>query len=83
MCPLPRRRKEKEEDLIVYVEFYDDGLTDEERNLRDWRTDQLVEAGVDRSYAVALAAIGDMDLHEALELKRKGCSDPLLFELLS
>jgi hypothetical protein len=81
--PLPRKKKKEAEDLIIYVEFYDDGLTDQERELRDWRTDQLVEAGVDRSYAVAIAAIGDLDLHEAVELKAKGCSDVLLYKLLS
>ena len=79
---LRKKPEEPEEELEILVQFEGDELTREERQLLEWRTTCLTQAGVDKSYAVAIANIGGLDLHHAIELKAKGCSDALLHELL-
>ena len=57
-------------------------LTKEELDELSWLIKQLVEdGGFDTYWANALAGTG-CDYREAIMLKRKGCSQPLVYELL-
>jgi hypothetical protein len=57
-------------------------LTTEEIEELSWLIKQLVEdGGFDTYWAGALAATG-CDYREAIALKQKGCSQPLVYELL-
>jgi len=48
-----------------------------------WRTSELMRAGFPGDDAVALAARTDVDLHEAIELVRRGCPPDLAIRILS
>ena len=47
-----------------------------------WRTAELMRVGFAGDDAVALAARLDVDLHQAIELVRRGCSPELAFRIL-
>lgn len=47
-------------------------VTEDERVSR-WRREQLVRAGYDEVDALLLAETGEVDLHLATELLRRGC----------
>lgn len=48
-------------------------LEPESRIVVGWRFDELRRAGYDERKAMELALRGDVDLHVALELMRRGC----------
>ena len=48
-----------------------------------WRTSELMRVGFPGDDAVALAARTDVDLHEAIELVRRGCPPDLALRILS
>jgi hypothetical protein len=48
-----------------------------------WRTSELLRVGFAGDDAVALAARTDVDLHEAIELVRRGCPPDLAIRILS
>ena len=47
-----------------------------------WRTAELLRVGFAGDYAVALAARLEIDLHEAIELVRRGCPPELAVRIL-
>ncbi len=47
-----------------------------------WRTAELMRVGFAGDDAVALAARLDVDLHEAIELVRRGCPPELAVRIL-
>jgi hypothetical protein len=47
-----------------------------------WRTAELMRVGFAGDDAVALAARLDVDLHEAIELVKRGCPPELAFRIL-
>ena len=47
-----------------------------------WRTAELMRVGFPGDDAVALAARTDVDLHEAIELVRRGCPPDLAVRIL-
>ena len=47
-----------------------------------WRTAELMRVGFAGDDAVALAARPDIDLHEAIELVRRGCPPQLAVQIL-
>jgi hypothetical protein len=47
-----------------------------------WRTAELMRVGFPGDDAVALAARMDVDLHEAIELIRRGCPPELAVRIL-
>jgi hypothetical protein len=47
-----------------------------------WRTAELMRVGFAGDDAVALAARTDVDLHEAIELVRRGCPPDLAVRIL-
>jgi hypothetical protein len=56
-------------------------LTDVERVL-SWRILQLVHAGYGDEEAVLLACADDVDLHEALDLRKHGCPSATAVRIL-
>lgn len=53
-----------------------------DKEVVDWRRDQLVRAGCDPSSALILAKRSHVDLHEAIELLERGCAPALALEIL-
>jgi hypothetical protein len=47
-----------------------------------WRHEELARAGYDAESAVVLSASHDVDLHEAVNLLRRGCSVELALQIL-
>ena len=47
-----------------------------------WRHEELERAGYDPKSALVLAAKHDIDLHEAVDLLRRGCSVDLALQIL-
>jgi hypothetical protein len=47
-----------------------------------WRHEELERAGYDPESALVLAASHDVDLHDAVELLRRGCSVDLALQIL-
>ncbi len=55
----------------------------ESERVERWRTAELMRVGFAGDDAVALAArTGDVDLHEAIELVRRGCPPELAVRIL-
>lgn len=52
-------------------------------SLRQWRIEQLEDAGYPQEEAFLLARRLDVDLHEACDLLRKGCSVKLAVRILT
>jgi hypothetical protein len=54
----------------------------EERQIIEWRFDQLCRAGFDVETALDVAIALRVDLHDAQELVRHGCTPPLAARIL-
>jgi hypothetical protein len=50
--------------------------------IETWRREELQRAGYDPTSALVLAANHDIDLHEAVDLIRRGCSVELALQIL-
>ena len=50
--------------------------------IEQWRHEELERAGYDPESAIVLAASHDVDLHEAVNLLRRGCSVDLALQML-
>jgi hypothetical protein len=48
----------------------------------DWRFEQLVRMGYERRQARVLSRRLDVDLHEAVDLVRRGCPHELALQIL-
>jgi hypothetical protein len=53
------------------------------RDVLLWRRGVLLRAGCDPALARALAADGDIDLHDLLNLIHRGCPPPLAARILA
>ena len=53
------------------------------RDVLRWREGVLLQAGCDPTLAATLAADGDVDLHEMLNLVDRGCPPPLAARILA
>jgi hypothetical protein len=47
-----------------------------------WRHQELERAGYDAESAIVLAASHDVDLHDAVELLKRGCTVDLALQIL-
>ena len=47
-----------------------------------WRHDELERAGYDGESALVLAASHDVDLHDAVDLLKRGCTVDLALQIL-
>jgi hypothetical protein len=47
-----------------------------------WRHEELERAGYDSESALVLAASHDVDLHDAVELLKRGCTVDLALQIL-
>jgi hypothetical protein len=54
----------------------------EVERIEAWRTEELRRAGYDRRSATSLAGRHDVDLHLAVSLLRRGCSQDLALQIL-
>ncbi len=50
--------------------------------IEQWRHQELERAGYDPESALVLAAIGDVDLHAAVDLVKRGCAIDLALQIL-
>ena len=50
--------------------------------VRAWRFESLCRSGYDRDAAAVLAARGEVDLHDAIDLVRRGCPPALAARIL-
>ena len=50
--------------------------------IEQWRHEELERAGYDAESALVLAASHDVDLHDAVDLVRRGCSIDLALQIL-
>ena len=56
-------------------------ITDIDR-IERWRHEELQRAGYDSESALVLAASHDVDLHDAVELLKRGCTVDLALQIL-
>jgi hypothetical protein len=56
-------------------------VTEKER-IERWRAEELERAGFEPTAASLLAGRMDVDLHEAIDLVRRGCAPELALEIL-
>jgi hypothetical protein len=54
----------------------------ESDRVEHWRHEELARAGYDAESALVLAASHDVDLHEAVNLLKRGCSVDLALQIL-
>ena len=47
-----------------------------------WRMEELARAGYDRESAIVLAASRDVDLHDSVDLLKRGCTVDLALQIL-
>jgi hypothetical protein len=57
-------------------------LESELERIELWRAEELQRAGYDARAAMVLAARHDIDLHLAIDLLERGCSDELALQIL-
>jgi hypothetical protein len=57
-------------------------FTTETDRVEHWRHTELARAGYDPESALVLAASHDVDLHEAVNLLKRGCSVDLALQIL-
>ncbi len=50
--------------------------------IEQWRHEELERAGYDAESSLVLAASHDVDLHDAVDLLRQGCSVDLALQIL-
>jgi len=50
--------------------------------IEQWRHEELERAGYDPESALVLAASHDVDLHDAVDLMKRGCSIDLALQIL-
>ena len=50
--------------------------------VEEWRQEELARAGYDSKSAFLLAVSHEVDLHGAVDLLKKGCSEKLALEIL-
>jgi hypothetical protein len=50
--------------------------------IEQWRHQELERAGYDAESALVLAASHDVDLHEAVDLLKRGCTVDLALQIL-
>jgi hypothetical protein len=55
---------------------------DEPRDVFRWRFRELREAGYSIGGAMRLAETEDVDLHRAIRILERGCSEPVALEIL-
>jgi hypothetical protein len=58
-------------------------FTEEELKVISWRIKLLTQEGVDADVAGRIAAIPNLNLHHAVQMKKNGCPQLLLLEILS
>jgi hypothetical protein len=56
--------------------------TTETDRVEHWRQQELSRAGYDSESALVLAASHDVDLHEAVNLLKRGCTVDLALQIL-
>jgi hypothetical protein len=61
---------------------FEDLQIDEAAEVLAWRFDALCRTGFDLDAAAVLAANVEVDLHQAIELVRRGCSPELASRIL-
>ena len=66
----------------VEVEQAEDNVPDPAARVLGWRIEQLIAVGFDSDAALVLALDRTVDLHEATELVRRGCSPQTAFRIL-
>lgn len=54
----------------------------EHQRVERWRAEELERAGYELSAAATLAASSDVDLHLAIELLKRGCSQDVAMQIL-
>jgi hypothetical protein len=54
----------------------------ESDRVEHWRHEELARAGYDAESALVLAASHDVDLHDAVDLLKRGCSVDLALQIL-
>ena len=59
-----------------------DLIETETERVERWRTAELMRVGFAGDDVVALAARAEVDLHEAIELVRRGCPPELAYKIL-
>lgn len=55
----------------------------EEEKVKRWRLEQLLDAGYELAAAEELAGRNDVDLHQAVELVKRGCPPDTAARILS
>jgi len=58
-----------------------DWWTEQDR-VEQWRLEELERAGYDHHAAIVLAHSQDVDLHAAIALRKRGCSQELALQIL-
>ena len=61
---------------------FEDPRVDAAAEVRAWRFEALFRSGYESDAAVALAAKVDVDLHDAVDLIRRGCPPALAARIL-
>ena len=61
---------------------FEDLQVDEAAEVRAWRFEALFRSGYESDAAVALAAKVEVDLHDAVDLIRRGCPPALAARIL-
>ena len=54
----------------------------EKERIERWRAEELVRAGFEPAAASLLAGRADVDLHDAIDLVRRGCPPAVAFDIL-
>jgi hypothetical protein len=55
----------------------------DQREVKDWRRDQLIKSGFAPPLATRLASDGRYDLHAVIELVEQGCTPALAIRILA
>ena len=64
------------------AETDDESRADPMARVLSWRIEQLIAVGYDSDSAFVLALDRSVDLHEAIELVRRGCPPEIAFRIL-
>ena len=66
----------------VQTDFPDAVAPDPAARVLSWRIEQLISAGFESEAAFVLALDNGVDLHQAIELVRRGCPPQTAFRIL-